>query len=1089
MSKRPTYEELKKRLAEAEALIASLRGGEVGTITGELDIALLGVRELEEAYIESEQNFRNAMDESPLGIRIVNEDGELLYANQSILDICGLGSVEELKAIPRKQLYTPESYAGHQARTERRQRGEFLTGNYEISVRRPDGEARNLQVFRKEIIWGGESHYMSMYQDITERKRAEEKIRESEGKYRELAESITDVYYALDDNLRYTYWNTASETLTGVSAENALGKYLYDIFPDTEETKKAEVVYRRVLETKKPEQFINEYHFMDKGYFFEISAYPAQNGLSVFVKDITEHKRAEEELVLQRDFAHSVFNTAQVIMLVLDPDGRIVSFNPYLEEISGYRLEEVKGKYWFDTFVPERGRHKIKRLFQRGIDNIQRRGSINPILTKDGREREIEWHDKTLKDISGNVIGLLAVGQDITERRKAEEKHRTILKTALDGFWMVDLKGKMLDFNDSYCNMVGYTREELLKMSIMDLEAIESPEDILRRIKTIVEQGHARFESRHKRKDGRIIDVEVSTNYLEVGEGQIFVFVRDITGRKQAEERINHLNRTLHSIRNINQMITREKDRDRLINGACNTLVESHSFYGAWIALLDESRKLITYTESGFGKELSPLLQVLKQGEIPPCAQRAIKQGKVVLSRDAQDCAGCPLQPEFTKEGGITARLEYGGNIYGVLCASMPASLLSDQDEITLFEEVATDIAFALHDISLEAEHKLLEQEQLRSAKLESISTLAGGIAHDFNNLLTGIMGNIGLAKTYIKPADQAFETLDEAEKAAVRARGLTQLLLTFARGGKPVKKIVDIAELIKESATFALRGSDVRLELSLPDDLWPVEVDEGQMNQVINNVVINADEAMPAGGILKIGAENSILKEVSALPLPKGKYIRIDIKDTGVGISKDHLDRIFEPYFTTKKKGSGLGLSTVYSIIKNHGGYIVAESAQNKGSAFHIYLPASKKPARAKKEPAPRNAVPAGGKILVMDDEEIIRKMLNNMLSLAGYKAELTSDGAEALEKYAEALESGEPFDAVIMDLTIPGGMGGKEAVKKLLKIDPGARVIVSSGYATDAIMSEYKKYGFCAVIAKPYSVKQLEETLRSLPRRKKPS
>jgi len=345
-------------------------------------------------------------------------------------------------------------------------------------------------------------------------------------------------------------------------------------------------------------------------------------------------------------------------------------------------------------------------------------------------------------------------------------------------------------------------------------------------------------------------------------------------------------------------------------------------------------------------------------------------------------------------------------------------------------------------------------------------------------------MGNIGLAKTYTDLPQKASETLDEAEKAAVRAKDLTQQLLTFARGGKPVKKTVDIAELIKEPATFALRGSAVRLELSLPDDLWSVEVDEGQMNQVIHNIVINADEAMPSGGVLKIGGRNSVLKKASALPLPKGRYVRIDIQDTGVGISREHLQRIFEPYFSTKKKGSGLGLSTAYSIIKNHGGYIIAESAHNKDATFHIYLPASVKPAKVKKEPKPANILQAEGRILVMDDEEVIRKMLSNMLILAGYKAELTRDGAEALEKYTRALESGEPFDAVIMDLTIPGGMGGKEAIRKLLEMDPGARVLVSSGYATAPIMSEYKKYGFSAVIAKPYSVKQLEEMLRSLSR-----
>ncbi len=803
---------------------------------------------------------------------------------------------------------------------------------------------------------------------------------------------------------------------------------------------------------------------------------------------VTERKKAEDELRLQRDFAQSVFDTAQEIMLLLDKDGRINNFNPYMEEISGYRLEEVRGKDWFDTFLPVQDRSRIRLLFKRAIENVQTRGTVNPIVTKDGRLREIEWYDKTLKDINGSVIGLLAVGQDVTERKKASEKHQTIIKTTLDGFWMVDLMGKILEVNDSYCNMIGYTREELLnKMSIMDVEALGNPEEVLQRIKKIVEQGSDRFETRHRRRDGQIIDVEISVNYLDVGEGQISVFVRDITRRKQVEERINHLNRTLRSIRNINQLITREKDRDKLIRGVCNNLVESRSCYTAWIALLDESRKLITYAVAGLKKDFSLMTEPLKKGKLPPCAQKAIRQDRVIITEDPRTmCTECPFHPDFTGIGSIAVRLEHDGNIYGILCISMPESMLSDKDEVTLFKEVGADIAFAIYNMELEAEHELLEQERLRGAKLESLSTLAGGIAHDFNNLLTGVMGNIGLAKMYVEPDGKALETLDEAEKAAGRARNLTQQLLTFARGGKPVKKYTDIATLIRESATFALRGSAVKLELSLPDDLWPVEVDEGQMNQVIQNIIINAEEAMPAGGILQIRAVNTVVKKAGALLLSKGNYILIDIGDEGVGISREHLERIFEPYFTTKQRGSGLGLSTVYSIIKNHGGCVFAESAQGKGTTFHIYLPASGRPSRVREEPAPDSPTRDGGRVLVMDDDEIIRKMLSNMLQLIGFEAEVTGDGAEALARYARAHESGEPFYAVIMDLTIPGGMGGKEAISKLLEIDPDARVIVSSGYATDPIMSEYKKYGFSAVIAKPYSVGQLEEILRGVSKRK---
>jgi CheY-like chemotaxis protein len=364
---------------------------------------------------------------------------------------------------------------------------------------------------------------------------------------------------------------------------------------------------------------------------------------------------------------------------------------------------------------------------------------------------------------------------------------------------------------------------------------------------------------------------------------------------------------------------------------------------------------------------------------------------------------------------------------------------------------------------------------------------LAGGIAHDFNNLLTGIMGNIGLVKSYISPSDNTYEMLDEAERAAIRARDLTQQLLTFARGGKPVKKPVNVYELMKESSEFALRGSKAKLLLSLPEDLWQIDADEGQISQVINNLVINADEAMPMGGTLKIHAENEAIRKNSSILLKSGSYVRIDIEDTGTGISPEHLQRIFEPYFTTKQRGSGLGLTTAYSVVRNHGGIMTAESELKKGSTFRIYLPASKRAVKGGKKLTVTDSGQAGGKVLIMDDEEIIRKMLTNMLGMAGYTVEVSADGVEALEKYQQAREAGDPFNAVIMDLTVPGGMGGKEAVKKILEIDPKAVVIVSSGYATDPIMSDFKKYGFKAVIAKPYSVRQLRESLSSLLTKKK--
>lgn len=267
-----------------------------------------------------------------------------------------------------------------------------------------------------------------------------------------------------------------------------------------------------------------------------------------------------------------------------------------------------------------------------------------------------------------------------------------------------------------------------------------------------------------------------------------------------------------------------------------------------------------------------------------------------------------------------------------------------------------------------------------------------------------------------------------------------------------------------------------MKCEFSIPDNLWPAKVDEGQVSQVINNLIINAYQAMPEGGIIKVHFENVIIAENDVLPIKKGEYVKISIKDNGIGIPKEHLPKIFDPYFTTRHKGSGLGLSTAYSIIKKHDGHITMESKMGVGTTFHIYLPASKEKVLTKKV-EDEKSLTGKGRILIMDDEDAVREVAGLMLKNIGYEVEFAGDGVEAIEFYKKARESGKPFDVAIIDLTVPGGMGGKEAVKKLLEIDPNVKTIVSSGYSNDPIMSEFKQYGFKGVIAKPYLIEELSE------------
>jgi len=377
---------------------------------------------------------------------------------------------------------------------------------------------------------------------------------------------------------------------------------------------------------------------------------------------------------------------------------------------------------------------------------------------------------------------------------------------------------------------------------------------------------------------------------------------------------------------------------------------------------------------------------------------------------------------------------------------------------------------------------KKMEDEILKSKRLESLGVLAGGIAHDFNNILTVILGNTGFSKLLLKPGDKIYKTLLDVEAATLQAKGLTEQLLTFSTGGLPVKETASINELLKGTVEFALRGSNIVGEFSFENDIYNVEIDKGQIHQVINNLVINAMHAMPEGGIFNVTCENvdNVCDTPGIEHLEKGKYIKISFKDHGTGITKMDLKDIFEPYFTTKKHGTGLGLASSFSIIKNHGGIIVAESKLKKGTSFHVYIPASLNEVVDVKEDGEIHQ--CTGKVLLMDDDKSIRELAGNILVYMGFEVETVQDGKEALKVYKKAMDSDSMFDAVIMDLTIPGGMGAKEAVIKLRAIDPECKVIICSGYGNHPIVKDYRKYGFNSSLTKPFKVEDLKAVLNNL-------
>jgi len=394
-------------------------------------------------------------------------------------------------------------------------------------------------------------------------------------------------------------------------------------------------------------------------------------------------------------------------------------------------------------------------------------------------------------------------------------------------------------------------------------------------------------------------------------------------------------------------------------------------------------------------------------------------------------------------------------------------------------------IVSLLRDIS---DRKRLEEELLRSEKLRSVGVLAGGIAHDFNNILTAILGNVSLMQALFAGDHSARESLDEIEMASQRARELTRQLLTFSRGGDPVRRPFHPKAIIGESVSLALRGRASTCELQIADGLRAVYGDEGQIGQVIRNLVINASQAMADAGSVVLSASNVAIREGEIHGLPAGDYVVLAVADHGQGITDEDRPRIFDPYFTTKREGRGLGLAVCHSVVVGHGGTITVDSQVGEGSIFRVYLPVANEDAPV--APGRETALLTGrGRVLIMDDEESVRRIAEKIVRALGYEVALAADGQDALAQWRRALEGGSPFEVAIMDLTVPGAMGGREAICELLALDPRAKAIVSSGYSQNPVMANYRDYGFCDVLAKPYSVVEVSRALSAALSAKRPS
>ena len=765
-------------------------------------------------------------------------------------------------------------------------------------------------------------------------------------------------------------------------------------------------------------------------------------------KDITERKIAKEALRKSEEKYRTVVENSHDLIFIVDPQGNFVFTNKAFEIIIGYSVREISQINGFELIHPE-DLGPVKERFSKIIDGEAQNNMEYRYKTKNGSYINLLTDTVPLFDSQGKVMSVLGIARNITERKQAEaalreseEKYSTLVEQAKDG--VIIVQDGMIKFaNRALAKITGYVIEEWLNKLFLDAVAPEFRELVAQKYTSRLrgEKVVDHYEFKILCRDGTKKDVEVTASIIQfAGKPASMAIIRDITERKKIED----------ELRKSKENLARAQEIGRIGSWELDLLTNSVNFS-------DQAYRILGLKPG----EISPTYETCIAFVHPEDRQFVEKKLKEAIHENKP----FDLEHRFIRKDGTEC-------------------IVHAQAQI-LYDESGKPIRMIGVDQDI-TEQKRAERELQKVEKLESIGILAGGIAHDFNNLLTGIMGNISLAELYMTPDEgKASEILKETKKSCYQAAGLTRQLLTFSKGGAPSKKTASIKELIENTALFTLRGSRIKCECLIPDTLWPVEVDEGQISQVISNLTINAHQAMPKGGILEIRAENTTVNSEDGLPLEKGKYVKISIKDQGIGIPEEYLRSIFDPYFTTKKEGSGLGLAICFSIIKRHGGHIMVESKVGVGTTFHIFLPASLKEifkVKAVKAIERVKIHPGTGRILLMDDQEQIRDMVGNMLNYLGYKVEFACDGDEAIELYKKAKEAGHPFDAVILDLTIPGGIGGKEVIQDLLEIDPDVKAIVSSGYSNDPIMSKWRKYGFRGAVAKPYEVKELSKVLHQV-------
>ncbi|MEJ5361811.1 MAG: PAS domain S-box protein [Spirochaetota bacterium] len=1105
-----TYIQIEKDVLIAETTIDNFRGRKVylwgkasplydkdrnvvGAIETKRDITEQKQNEL--AIQESEQKFREIFDATTDSIMIdeITSDGaRIIDCNRQTLEMYGFTSKEEFLTYSIVDLsanvypYTQETA---QEKINLALQGEIPT--FEWLAKKKNGETFWVEVTLEKVMLAGKERVLAIIRDINNRKKAEQELKESEERYRSLAESTQDLIALHDMDGIIQYVNQAVINISGYTQEEIIGKNILMFVP----RQYRPFIYERHAKRLSGYLGIEQYEteFINKfGTLIpvQVTSTPiVKDGMIISIMivahDLTQRKIAEELLIknkerleaaisiLQYDAkdAHELFEhvlekalqlTGSKIGFILNYDDNEKKFvlNAWSKEVMHEctMIEKPEVYYldtagiWAETVRQARpiiinnykDNNTLKKGYPEGHVDVDRFLGIPVFRNKEivatvgvaNKETDYTEMDvlqlTLLMDAAWKSFERIQVTSALAE---SEAKFRTLADSSPMAIMMYQ-DDKFVYVNKAAEQISGYKFEEVAHLNFWFLVHPEDKEMLINKSKLRQQgsQGLDSYEFRIITKDGQVKWVYITSATVQYrGRPAGLVSILDITDRKKAEEELFE-----------------EKEKLRITLQSIGDGVIATDTDGRVVIINETAQQLTGYLQSeAIDKHLSeifvivhelsdkplenPVDKVLSTGHVYELSNHTVLVAKDGTRRVIADSAA-PIKDK-------------AGNILGV---------------VLVFRDMTEKL-------------QLIEQIQ-RAQKLESIGLLAGGIAHDFNNILEGVFGYIGLASAYVSDSTVS-EMLANALKSIQRAKGLTGQLLTFSKGGQPVKKVQSIIPLLQDTVQFAISGSNVKALFHIDDNLDNAEIDYNQISQVIQNIVINAVQAMPMGGTITIGAGNISFAD-GEHPLLQGDYIRVTIADQGVGIPKEVLPKIFDPFFTTKSLGQGLGLATSYSIIARHQGTIEVESEPGKGTTFYIYIPATKKEPQGQKKVEEKKVL-KGGRILVLDDEPMMREIMLKFLEHLGFNAVAVDNGRDAINMYIKEKNAGIPFNALIFDMTIKGGMGGREAIEEIRKFDKDILAFVMSGYHEDPVLAHPQDYGFNGGLCKPFTLEDLEALL----------